>query len=379
MKSLLLITTDRYPNGDAGAVRQGVLSKMISECGYKVDIVGLGDYTDDYVAESEYVKYISLRSKVQTLIRRVKDRLAFSLMAIRLYKRANYDAVLLESVPILLFVYFTAQKRKGAIDTLIHDSVEWYSPSEYKLGRFSLAYILKNVLNTHIINRQFHIIAISRYLENHFKTIANTTVRIPIVYDSTQIHNKPAVNSEKIIFQYAGLMGRKDMLKKFLLALSRHPQKERFEVRLYGFNEDYIIETNNANRQTLENLKGVVTCYGRQPRDKVLESLLQANFSLLFRNPDERYAKAGFPTKAVESLSHGVPLFCNISSDLGLYLRNGVNSVVVEYSEEHIFEALSTIAKMSKDELMSLKVNAQKTAVDNFDFRIYLDNIKQII
>lgn len=112
MKSLLLITTDRYPNGDAGAVRQGVLSKMISECGYKVDIVGLGDYTDDYVAESEYVKYISLRSKVQTLIRRVKDRLAFSLMAIRLYKRANYDAVLLESVPILLFVYFTAQKGK---------------------------------------------------------------------------------------------------------------------------------------------------------------------------------------------------------------------------------------------------------------------------
>ena len=47
---------------------------------------------------------------------------------------------------------------------LIHDSVEWYSPCQFRRGKFSSGYLQKDLLNRVIIDEKFKVIAISNYL-----------------------------------------------------------------------------------------------------------------------------------------------------------------------------------------------------------------------
>lgn len=70
--------------------------------------------------------------------------------------------------------------------------------------------------------------------------------------------------------------------------------------------------------------------YGRISRTEVLEDIKCLTFSILLREENLRYAKAGFPTKVVESLFCKTPVICNISSDLAKYLNDGENSMIVE-------------------------------------------------
>ena len=46
MKKALLICTDSYPNGDAGAVRTHIFAKMIESLGFEPTIVGMGKTTN---------------------------------------------------------------------------------------------------------------------------------------------------------------------------------------------------------------------------------------------------------------------------------------------------------------------------------------------
>jgi hypothetical protein len=69
---------------------------------------------------------------------------------------------------------------------------------------------------------------------------------------------------------------------------------------------------------------------GRIPRPQVLEELSKADFTVLMRSEEQRYAKAGFPTKFVESLATATPVIANSTSDLGMYLKDGENGYVVK-------------------------------------------------
>ena len=46
MKKVLIITTDNFPNGNAGALRQETLSKLMILNGYDVDVLGYGPSTN---------------------------------------------------------------------------------------------------------------------------------------------------------------------------------------------------------------------------------------------------------------------------------------------------------------------------------------------
>ena len=151
--------------------------------------------------------------------------------------------------------------------------------------------------------------------------------------------------------------------------------QEKLELHILGATEDQI-----KGLTGLQVLPKCVKAYGRVPREKVEEVMLQMDFSVLLRPSEERYTKAGFPTKSVEAMSHGVAMICNLSSDLGMYLKDGENAVIVDgYDEKAFAQSLERVLLMNSAEIDVLKKNARQLAEDEFDYRNWVKKVYEFI
>ena len=139
----------------------------------------------------------------------------------------------------------------------------------------------------------------------------------------------------------------------------------------------FILENYNIDIDTL-NVE--ICARGRITRTEVLKELTNAHFTVLLRDANARYAKAGFPSKVVESLSTATPVICNLSSDLSKYLKDNVNSIIIESNSSlEIEKAIKRIVTLSEDDLKKMQLNARYTAENSFDYNLYEDKIKEFI
>lgn len=381
MKKILIISTDNFPNGNAGALRQETLSKLMVLNGYKVDILGYGPFTNfEFKDLNESIKYLSYRGKSNNLLCKIRDRLLFKFRVKKYVNNSinDYKAILFVSIPLSLINFLKKVCHKNKI-ILIHDSVEWYSPSEFVLGIFSPFYIEKNLLNQRYIDSSVRVIGISSFLSDYFNSKGCITTRIPFICD-TDVKNLKSNNS-KISFVYAGQMGNKDHLNTFLEAVSCLDKtlQERITIDIFG----PTFKEMKSNRQINEELYNKIlnlNIHGRVDRNVIMEYLSTANFTILFRNSSERYSKAGFPTKVVESLCMNTPVLCNLSSDLGMYLIDGVNSIISKSERsEDILDCLVRILTMSESELLEMQCKARELACTKFDYRLFKKNINDLL
>jgi glycosyltransferase involved in cell wall biosynthesis len=119
---------------------------------------------------------------------------------------------------------------------------------------------------------------------------------------------------------------------------------------------------------------------GRISHDEVLKNLEEADFTVLMRSETQRYARAGFPTKVVESLASATPVICNITSDLGNYLVDGENSMIVSGCTAESFAiTLKRILALSQVEKAAMKISARKTAEKNFNYLLYKEEFEKLL
>ena len=90
-----------------------------------------------------------------------------------------------------------------------------------------------------------------------------------------------------------------------------------------------------------------------------------SHFSVLFRE-DKRYARAGFPTKAVESWCSGCPIITNRVGDLGMLASHMVDAILVDEGEiaARLPEALNTI--IDGDRYSQMSADSQMKAIRLF-------------
>lgn len=382
MKKVLLITTYKYPNGDAGSVRQYSFAKLYKELGYEVTVVGLGNCTNYQLVTSDGISYISLRSAQNTLTTRVKNYVGFKSKLKRfLSNYGNCEYIHVVSIPVNALFFIKKYAKKHNIK-LIHDSVEWYSPEQFKNGRFSLPYIIKDKYNTKWIDKQFSVIAISSFLEKHFKSRGINTVRIPVIMDISEMPCEKRTDKDKTVFLYAGSPGKKDYLAEIIKGFSLLPQELliRVELQLLGINKEQLATLCGVEESAVEYMGNSLVCLGRVPREEVMNRLSAADFTVLLRSETQRYAKAGFPTKAVESLSTATPIITNLTSDLGLYLKDGYNSIIVSDCLPIAFsKAVEKATTLTASEKKQMYSNARKTAEEHFDYKLYGKTLEKII
>lgn len=382
MKKILIISYYRYPNGDAGAVRQHAFAKLYKELGYDVTVVGMGAGTNFSIKENEGISYISLRYNKNGIIAKLRNYLCFKLNLkhfLKLYGECQYIQIVDLPVNALFFLKRYAQKHNIR---LLYDSVEWYSPEEFKNGKFSVSYILKEKYNTKWIDKQFSVLAISSFLENHFKSRGINTVRIPVIMNISEIPCEKRTTEGKMVFLYAGSPCKKDYVAEIVSSFCLLPKEilGKCELRLAGIDESQLVSLCGVNENTIDALGDVLVCLGRVKREEVLNQLSQASFTVLLRSETQRYAKAGFPTKVVESLSTATPVITNLTSDLGFYLKDSYNALIVQKCTSDSFsDTVKRAINLSDDEKQAMFENSRKTAEKYFNYSLYGNKLLQLL
>lgn len=386
MKRVVFFTGNKYPAGDAGALRQHMMAKVFNNAGYDVFIYSMGERTNGLVQKYDGIEYLSMRGDKTDKLSRIIDRLTWGKRAIKdSYSRFDkIDAIVLIDDNPWMFkeVEKTGKKRESKI---IYDCVEWYSPEEYRLGRLDIHYRLKNYINMKAINDNWNVISISQYLFNWFASRCNYTVRIPVILDMFDIEEPNlsiSNDNPKVVFTYAGAPGRKDYLDIILkgFSLLSNNNLKNIEIHIIGVNREQLITECGVDETIIESLKSSIIIHGRVSHEEAVCWVRKANFTLLLRDEKLRYAIAGFPTKIVESLKYGTPPICNISSDLGEYLVNQKNAIIIEgVNPKSVKKALDTALELDSDDRSRMRKAARESATRFFDYRLYGNQILSLL
>ena len=367
----LLVTFDKYPDLDAGAVRIHMFAKILQEAGYETFVISMGKSTHNrMILENDGINHISFRGDSSNTIVKAMYYLEYP---IRLYKylmKANVNLIIHTQIDESSLRIIQEYGKRKKIPVL-YDSVEWYSESQFLNGKKARGYKQNNRYNVELIQKPEAVIAISSYLRDHFMTRNIQTVQIPVIMDvaSTYIEKSPVGDQVKIL--YAGSPGKKDYLVNVLdgLALLNEEEREKIQLTIAGCTKEQLVDICGVNRSVLESVNKSLRILGRISREQVLEEYKNADFSVLIRPVKERYAQAGFPTKFVESMCCSTPVLCNITSDLGEYAKDEFNSVILdEIDPEHIARSFRRVTHMSPELKMNMRKNARNTAVEKFDY-----------
>lgn len=381
IKKALFITYDKFPDIDAGAVRTHMFANMLYDAGYSVRVISMGPYTGKTIKYVDGIEYKSYRLSYDNFLGKVLAYLIFPLRLI--FELIRYDSDVCIHTQVsrsVLDVLKKYCKKKNKI--IVYDAVEWFSPEQFEKGENSKVYKINDAYNQNLIQGKHKVIAISKYLTNHFQEKKVKVINIPVVLDIRNLHVHKFDINNKIKIIYAGSPGKKDFLHVIIQALTKINKNELDKLRLeiIGCTKENLVNCCGVSKKDLITLKDVLDIKGRISREKVLDEYASANFSILIRSQNQRYAKAGFPTKFVESLSLSTPVICNLTSDLGDYVIDGINGIIVkDESVEACYQAFKQILLFDKKELKAMQTAAKEMALKNFDYRKYTQKLVDFI
>ena len=374
--TILCLTFNDFPNKDAGSVRLLALTKALTEIGYTIKVISMGkNAINGWQQLDDGFYHMSVRNTMNGKISLLKSYLKFNTYVNREIDEID-DLKAVFAFNTMFYVFDNRRLKKLGVP-LVYDSTEWYNACEFRQGVFSLEYISNSLIVKQKMRNPWRVIAISRLLEEHYKKKGLQVKRIPAVMDLKSFPHSEYVPGDKIKIVYAGSPGKKDALYMIIqgLASLSSPLKNRFELRIIGATKEQFIEQNEA-----QEIPDNVLFFGRVPRERVLEELSTADFTTFLRDNKMRFVNAGFPSKLAESMSMGVPVITNLTSDLAEYLSDGEDAVIVEgFTSKDYATALIKVSEMSKEKRVEMHGKAKKTAIECFDYSNYAEDLEKLI
>lgn len=261
--------------------------------------------------------------------------------------------------------YYTYSKKildycKNNNIKLVFDIVEWYEPTQMMGGKYGFFYNSFLLAFKYIYPNADGVIIISNNLREVFSN--NISVVIPPLDALIDTNDISYLEKKEVLsLVYAGSIGNKDYLGDVIKVVDRLSLNHSISFSIYGPTENEIkikfgfVEIPNA-----------VTIFGKVDQEIINECILESDFTIFIR-PDTHCNRYGFPSKFVESLSLGVPVATNLTSDLHLYLKDAHNGFIIPGITESDIEV--TILKMldlSNDEKLKMRHNAFDTAQKYF-------------
>lgn len=257
---------------------------------------------------------------------------------------------------------------------LIFDAVEWYTAAS-PLGFATSPYLWQTEIAMRVlIPRLDGVIAISRWLEDHYTRAGLRVVRVPPTLDVKATPVGQGSDGERLRLVYAGTPGHKDLLAAVLKAMIIvDPDGERIKLEVYGPSPDQLKAYNLAS------IPHGVTAHGMVPQATAMAGVAAADFSILLRFPD-KMATAGFSTKFVESLAVGTPVIATVTSDLGEYLLDSTNGLIcTDAAPATVAKVLERALSLSRREKAAMRRAARHTAETGFDYRRHTDGLRRLV
>ena len=261
------------------------------------------------------------------------------------------------------------------------DCTEWFDPKGFSahntIKRLDTWYRMKHV-NKHLDG----IITISSFLQNYYKKYGCKTMCVPPLIDLTQEKWAKSEtiaslteNGKHLIYVGNPGAGTKDKLTWIIKALKQVKVKRsdlHFNLDIVGMTEEQF---NNVFKMSLAGYD-FVRFHGRKPNIEALNFIKRSDYTIFLRE-NNLICTAGFPTKFSESLACGTPVLTNISSDLGKYLKDGVNGYEMNItSNEALTSSLEKALSLGREELKRMK---EYCAKDNtFDYHSFVDEFAKM-
>lgn len=272
-------------------------------------------------------------------------------------------------------------RRRTGIPVFV-DAVEWYQPSHVPGGPLGPFHLNVEWALRRLFPRLGHAICISRYLQRHFEAKGCRTLYLPAVLDVAALEPDlaPRPASAPLRLAYTGTPGKKDLLNPMVEALLRlDPHGERIRFAIVGPTPALLLQLPALRRRGLTELPPGLEAPGQVTNAEALAQVRRADFSVLLRHR-QRYAMAGFPTKVPESLAVGTPVLCNLTSDLGDFLEDGVQALVCpEPTAEACEQALLRALALSPAQRTDFRQAARRLAEARLDYRLYREGMAEFL
>jgi hypothetical protein len=205
---------------------------------------------------------------------------------------------------------------------LVVDIVDWYAADDVTgFGPKLFCMINDWWVMRSLVKRCDGAIVVSHLLERHCAALEIPTLRIPAAIGG--LPAPPPRGGRGLTMTYAGAPGRREARAlENLRRLAREGELTRLglELQIVGLSAPTGWEPMADHG---------LSYLGRLPREKTLRRIAESRFTILQRPPDRRFAQAGFPSKVAESMLLGTPVVANLTSDLGEFLVDRSNSIVL--------------------------------------------------
>ena len=263
---------------------------------------------------------------------------------------------------------------------------EWQRLSQFgssKLRRLVMATV-DSEIQRRLVNKTItHVIAISRFLERYYRNSGCQVIRIPPLVDAQarkwDCRETPTRGGSfvKLLFSGGWQRDRLDLITEAVVRLRNEGHAMVLEFLGCG-PED--LESNAGLRSQIRKAPaGTFRFHGRVPVEQVLPITASADFGLMLRDR-AKWSEACFPSKVAELQALGVPLLCNLTSDLDEQLRDGENALVVPQVSVAAFVAtVKRALALTPSERQRMKQFSLQCAATQFDYRHYSDSLGEFI
>ncbi len=385
-KTVVYVGPFSFPDGGAAARRIIGNARSLQEAGFHVT-VACGQSSPDGVVPRvfEGIEVVPLGERSAEHLPRLLKHLAYVTMGRKTVawleaQTPRPDAVILYSgySPYLLRLIPWARSRRVP---LIFDAVEWYDPatvlqwlSPYQLNiELAMRYLLPRVRN---------IITIGSFLADYYAKRGVHCLTVPPTLDvvRTPYGDTARTADRPLKLVYAGSPGNKDLLDTILEAVLRlHGRGHPLRLTVAGVPAEETANYRSIQRRPRSEVGSCVDFVGVLDHAASINLVRDADYSLLLRR-DARYARAGFPTKFVESLAVGTPVMANLTSDLGRYLKDGETGFICSGpTSEELETALTRALLLAEERHASMRVRCRELAEQNFDFRAYTSPLSAFV
>lgn len=378
---VVLITNCNFPYGSAWSSRARHFLKLFCACGYHVHVIAPGSNSvreDDTLSGFDYsVEYVNYKETIWTLCG--FGTAAPFCNALDSYLKTHKVSFVFSNRMPFVSEHISSNAHSYGLPYIL-EQCEWFDPSSFKGGALNPYY---RKCERQIRKTNFKIadgiIAISRLFENYYSCMP--VIRIPTILDTQQIKwFEESTTEQAPLLVFAGnIGGKKELLQPVFEALAKLLSNGKvLRINLYGPNEQQVLENINGDKDLWNKVNGSVTVYGRIPQQLIEEKLREADYSFFIR-PKRRSSDAGFPTKLAESMAVGTPVITNDTGDVGLYIDESSGYMLSDTSPETLLKVFNTLLTKSKEEVSQMRVYARKKAEVVFDYRNYIEPVKQFI
>ena len=385
-REIILVYDDQLPVGSANATRIASFAHMFRAIGYSVLMLGVNyrglPQTEGFYEGIPYelltfkeMHYTGLKSPLR---RKYLKRHLEAWLDTRRQKN-DVEAIFYSSRNGLASFFLSYARTTGV--PVLYNHVEWHLLSMFS-GKFGIFSFFQNRFELRfVLNRIHNIVAISSFLQHYYDRKNCHTIRIPTIIN---LDNYPAdeawPDNEKLVLAYAGKPGKKDAILNVVSAIRMlESEGERVEFRLYGITEQEILAMGGLSQTDKALVGKQVLCKGRIPYEQVQSELKKADFTILLRK-NWRNANAGFPTKIGESMASSVPVIANLTSDIGLYLHDGVEGLVcADETPASCAQALRRALCLTREEKTAMRIMARKQAENAFNYKTYVEEMRRYL